>query len=143
MPEAAAARDSRLILRLSIATVLPVVVALTLAALDVAESAERPHLPCPLYPNAVIAFAAELHEGCPLEPGDTILGIETNGRSEAIESADQLRRQLADGAAAQLVLRRAGETSDRKIVVVPVTTEASTAWIQLVSSMLLARLSLR
>jgi signal transduction histidine kinase len=143
MPEAAAVSgDSRLILRLSIATVLPVIVAISLAAFDVGASAERPHLPCPLYPNAVVAFAAELHEGCPLEPGDTILGIETNGRSDAIESAGQLRERLADGAAAQLVLRRAGETSDRKVVVVPVTTDASTAWIQLTSSMLLATLLL-
>src|SRR5262245_1796409 len=138
-----ASERSRHILFLSFAAAIPVVVALALAAFEVVESAEVPHLPCPLYPNGVVAFAAELHEGCPLFPGDTILAIEVADRNVAVESAGELLDRLGSaGSIAQLTLRRTGETSDRKVSVAPVTTTKSTAWIQLASSMLLAVLLL-
>jgi len=132
--------SSRRLLRLSLATVFPVVVALVLAVLEIRESSDQPRLPCPLYPNAVVAFAAELHEGCPLEPGDSILGIEAAGRTESVGSGGELAERLAEGQPARLVIRRAGELTDRRVAVLPVTTPASTASIQLAASMLLATL---
>jgi signal transduction histidine kinase len=134
-------RDRR-IFWLRLATVFPVVVSLALAVVDVRESSGRPRLPCPLYPNAVVAFAAELHEGCPLEPGDSILGIEVAGRTESVDSGKDLERHLEDGVATRLVIRRSGESTDRKTAVLPVTTSLSTASIHLASSMLLAGLLL-
>ena len=125
-------------LRLSLAAAFPVVVALALAVLEIRESSDRPRLPCPLYPNAVVAFAAELHEGCPLEPGDSILGVEVAGRTEAVDSADDLATRLSDGEAARLVIRRAGESTDRRVSVSLVTTPASDASLLLASSALLA-----
>jgi signal transduction histidine kinase len=133
------ARDRR-VLWLRVATVFPVAVALALALIDVRESADRPTFPCPLYPNAVVAFAAELHEGCPLEPGDSILGIEVAGRTEAIDSGRDLERHLEEGVAARLVIRRSGESTDRRTAVFPVTTSLSTASIHLGSSLLLVGL---
>jgi hypothetical protein len=127
-------------LLLSGAAVAPVLVAILLAALEIREEAGRPHLLCPLYPNAVVAFAAELHEDCPLEPGDSILGIEVAGRTESVDSRDELARRLADGVAARLVIRRAGELADRRISVLPATTPTSTSLAQLAASMFLAGL---
>jgi signal transduction histidine kinase len=132
----------RRVLWLRLATVFPVAVAFALALIDLRESAGRPRFPCPLYPNAVVAFAAELHEGCPLEPGDSILGIEVAGRTEAIDSGRDLERHLENGVAARLVIRRSGESTDRNVAVRPVTTSLSTASIYLASSMLLVGLLL-
>src|SRR5262245_43225709 len=129
---------SRRLTHLSLATAFPVVVALVVSALELLASEGRPRLPCPLYHNAVVAFAAELHEACPLEPGDSILGIEVAGRTESIDSDRELARYLSDGAPARLVIRRAGETTDRRVSVVPVTTPPSNAALQLASSMLVA-----
>jgi signal transduction histidine kinase len=130
--------SSRRLLRLILATIFPVVVALALAVLAIRESSDQPRLPCPLYPNAVVAFAAELHEDCPLEPGDSILSIEVAGRTEPIDSGDELAEHLSDGTEARLVIRRAGEFTDRRISVLPVTTPTSTASIHLAASMVLA-----
>ncbi len=127
-------------LRVSAAAAGPVVFAILLAAFEIREEAGRPHLPCPLYPNAVVAFAAELHERCPLEPGDSILGIEVAGRTEPVDSGGELAKHLIDGVTARLVIRSAGEFTDRRISVLPVTTPTATASIQLASSMLLAAL---
>jgi hypothetical protein len=135
--------SSRRPLRLSLATIFPVIVALVLAVLEIRESSGRPRLPCPLYPNAVVAFAAELHEGCPLEPGDSILGIEVAGRTEPVDSGGELASHLVDGVPARLVIRRAGELTDRRISILPVTTPTAAASIQLASSMLLAGLRSR
>ena len=134
--------SSRQTLYLSLATTIPVAVALALAALAVSESSGRPRLPCPLYPNAVVAFAAELHEDCPLEPGDSILGIEIAARTVSVESADWLAGRLSSGVPAELVIRRAGEPTDRRVSILPVTPSAGTASIELGSSMLLAGLLL-
>jgi len=142
MGEAKATRPSeREIFRLSVATILPVAIALALAAFEVFRS-DRPQLPCPLYPNAVVAFAAELHEECPLEPGDEILGVEVHGRTQVVDSGSDVTRWLRDGMPAELVIRRAGEDSDRRITVVPVTLSAAEASTQLVSSAFLAALLL-
>jgi signal transduction histidine kinase len=134
-------RDRR-ILWLRLVLVLPVALALALAVVDVREASGRPRFPCPLYPNAVVAFAAELHEGCPLEPGDSILGIDVAGRTEAIESGRDLERHFEEGVARQLVVRRSSESSDRKLTVSPATTSLATASIHLASSMLLVGLLL-
>src|SRR3989304_5715643 len=88
-----AARGRRILL-VGLATGLPGALALAVAAVDGREPPGRPPLPCPLYPNAVVAFAAELHEGCPLEPGDSILGIEVAGRTESVDSGADLVGRL-------------------------------------------------
>jgi signal transduction histidine kinase len=134
--EAAAQR----LLRRGFATVLPVAVAIGVAAHDVRESAGKPRLPCPLYPNAVVAFAAELHESCSLEHGDTILGVEAAGTTSRIASAADLQPHLHDGTPVALVIRRAGESSDRRVSLVPVATPLATAIVYLASASLLAGL---
>jgi signal transduction histidine kinase len=135
------ARDQRM-LWLRLVLVLPVALAVVLAVIDVREVSGRPRFPCPLYPNAVVAFAAELHEGCPLEPGDSILGVDVAGRTEAIDSGRDLERYLEEGVARQLVVHRSNESTDRKLTVSPVTTSLATASIHLTSSMLLVGLLL-
>ncbi|MGH7286906.1 MAG: hypothetical protein ACREI8_02690, partial [Myxococcota bacterium] len=141
MDESSPARpSSRRILYLSLATAFPVVVALALAAVEVFPWSARPQLLCPLYPNAVVAFAAELHEECPLEPGDAILGIDVDGRTQVVDSGSDLSRSLRDGVPAQLTIRRAGETSDRQVSVVPMILSATTVSTRLASSAVLAAL---
>jgi signal transduction histidine kinase len=127
---------------LRLVLVLPVALAVGLAVVDVREVSGRPRFPCPLYPNAVVAFAAELHEGCPLEPGDSILGVDVAGRTEAIDSGRDLERHLEEGVARQLVVHRSNESTDRRLTVSPVTTSLATASIHLTSSMLLVGLLL-
>ena len=140
-PTSSGARDRRG-LWLRLATVLPVAVAMALAVVDVRESSGRPRFPCPLYPNAVVAFAAELHEGCPLEPGDSILGVDVAGRTVAVDSGRDLEQHLTGGVAVRLVIRRSGESIDRKATALPVTTPLATASIHLASAMLLVGLLL-
>jgi signal transduction histidine kinase len=130
------------LLERSLATVLPVAVAILLAAYDVRESAGEPRLPCPLYPNALVAFAAELHEGCPLEHGDSILGVAVAGRTSHVESGVDLQAHLRGGAPVELVIRRAGESSDRRVSIVPVATPLGTSIVYLASASLLAGLLL-
>jgi signal transduction histidine kinase len=134
--------EHRRILLLSLVAALPVVVALALAAIGLTQSAGRPRLPCPLYPSAVVAVAAELHEDCPLEPGDTILGIEVDGRTEAIDSGRELAGFLVDRVPMRLVVRRPGEPTDRRVWVDSATTPITTDLLHLAASMLLAGLLL-
>jgi signal transduction histidine kinase len=117
---------------------LPVVATLGLALFEIVRDSDQPRLPCPLYPNAVVAFAAQLHEGCPLEAGDSILAMDVGGRMQPIDSAPQLEDMLRTGVAASLSLRRTSETTDRRFEIVPIVTPASESAIQLASTMLLA-----
>lgn len=130
--------SARRIRELTLLTLLPVAVAVALAGFEVWRSSGKPRLPCPLYPNAVVAFASKVHEGCPLEPGDAILGVEVGGRTEVVDTVGDLDARLESNVPAILVLRRAGETSDRRIRVEPVMISAGTATISLVASMVLA-----
>ena len=134
--------DSQRLLRRGIATVLPVAAAIGLAAYDVSESAGRPRVPCPLYPNAVVAFSARLHEGCPLEHGDAILGIDVGGKTSHIETGEELLGHLQASNSVELVIRRAGESTDRRVSIIPVATPLATAIVYLGSASLLAGLLL-
>lgn len=125
---------------LSAAAVLPVAVALALAAIDLPQQAAKPRIPCPTYPNAVVAFAAELHEGCPLVPGDAILALQSARQSVAIDSSTDLDAHLREQSPVDLVVRRAGESMDRTISVIPITTSPITAIAQLAASALVASL---
>ena len=129
-------------LRLGLAAALPVAIALALAAGDVLRNSGLPRFPCPLYPNAVVAFAAELHESCPLEPGDAILGVEIGGHTEAVGSPAELDARLVGRADAKLVLRRSGEASDRVVPALLASWSMEEAWSQLGASMGLAALLL-
>jgi signal transduction histidine kinase len=122
------------------ATILPVAVAVSLAAYELRPAVEASQLPCPLYPNAVVAFAAELHEACPLVVGDAILGVDVAGRTVPVSSGDELRSFLSYGRPVELLVRRAGESTDRKITVEPVAVSTAAAVASLASSALLAGL---
>ena len=143
MDEASPTRTvNRRVLALSVAALAPVAVTLLLATVDVRGRTRRSHLPCPLYPNAVVAFAAELHESCPLEPGDVILGTADEGHTQPVESARDLSQRLAKGGRVELVLHRSGESGDRRIEVVSAVADPTIAWSQLGSSMLLVTILL-
>ena len=129
------------VLPLILAAALPAIT-LTLAVGDVLAHSTLPRFPCPLYPNAVVAFAAELHENCPLEPGDAILSVEIAGQTEAVGSPAELYGFLSGRSDATLVVRRPGETSDRKVPATLVSRSIEEAWTQLGASMLLAALLL-
>src|SRR5262245_53506577 len=128
-------------IQLGLAAVLPVVAALALAAADVLQSSGRQLLPCPLYPNAVVAFAAKLHESCPLEPGDEILGIRSAGRTEAVGSARDLYDRISRGGTVEVAIHGA-DASERMERIQPISRPAMDAWTYLGSSMLLASLLL-
>jgi nitrogen-specific signal transduction histidine kinase len=125
---------------LGVAAVLPLAVALVLAAVDVREYSGVPRIPCPMYPNAVVSFAAELHEGCPLEPGDAVLALASADQLMSIDSSNDLDPHLRERVAVELVIRRAGEAADRRFLISPVATPSMTAIAQLASSALLATL---
>jgi signal transduction histidine kinase len=134
-------RESRLV-SATLVAVIPVAIALVLATGGVLEHTGLPRLPCPLYPNAVVAFAAELHESCPLEPGDAILGVAIDDRTKPVSSPAELDARLAGRDEARLVVRRPGETSDRLFPVPLVSPSIQEAWAQLAASMGLATLLL-
>jgi signal transduction histidine kinase len=117
-------------------------VTVLLTALSIPRVVDRPQLPCPLYPNAVVAFAAELHEGCPLDPGDGILGIEADDRIVAIATARDLDMQVRTDAPAELLVHPSSGEPDRRVAVPLITRDEATAWIQLASSALIAGLLL-
>jgi hypothetical protein len=53
--------------------------------------------PCPLYPNATVAFTSSLHETCPLEYTDQIDAVVTPTRVDIVSSDEQVRAHLALG----------------------------------------------
>jgi signal transduction histidine kinase len=145
MVEGGARRDrsrGRRIFHLSVVTVLPVTAVLVLAGIDALQPANQRRLPCPLYPNAVVAFAAEVHEGCPLEPGDKILGLHVDGRTVAIDSTSELAAELRTRPVATVVLRRVGEDSDRRINTETKILSDEVTWSQLAGSGLIATILL-
>jgi signal transduction histidine kinase len=81
---------------LAAVAVAPVVLTLLIALIE-HPLAPTYAFPCPLYPNATIAFTSSLHETCPLEYPDQIAGIVRDGRVDSIRTDDEVQAHLASG----------------------------------------------
>jgi Histidine kinase-, DNA gyrase B-, and HSP90-like ATPase len=73
------------------------VFATILVALAVQPFSPAYAFPCPLYPNATVAFTASLHESCPLEYPDQIDAVVTPTRVDIVRTDGQVRAHLASG----------------------------------------------
>ena len=81
---------------LAAVAVLPVAITIVIALL--AQPLEPEYVfPCPLYPNATIAFTSALHESCPLEYPDQIDAVVRDERVDLVRSDAEVRAQLAAG----------------------------------------------
>ena len=68
---------------LAAVAVLPVAITIVIALL--AQPLEPEYVfPCPLYPNATIAFTSALHESCPLEYPDQIDAVVRDERVDLV-----------------------------------------------------------
>lgn len=89
---------------LAVLAVAPVLLTLFVA---VAEHplAPRHVFPCPLYPNATVAFTSALHESCALQYPDQVEGIVREGRFAPLRSDVEVAAQLASGEPAVFRIR--------------------------------------
>ena len=81
---------------LAVVAVAPVVLTLLIALVE-QPLTPRYAFPCPLYPNATVAFTSALHESCPLEYPEQIRGIVRDGHVETIRTDDDVTAHLASG----------------------------------------------
>jgi signal transduction histidine kinase len=140
-PPAKRSRASRLSW-LAASAIVPLVAVLLLAATAIEESFDQPRLPCPLYPNAVVSYAAVVHEACPLEPGDVILELRESPGVVAIDSSADVERLLATRRAADLLIRSPDKTSEDRVSIQTLTLSWEAAYSQLAASAGLAVLLL-
>jgi signal transduction histidine kinase len=78
---------------LTLVAVAPVALTLLIA---LAEHPLRSRwvFPCPLYPNATVAFTSALHEACPLAYADQVDGVVHGDRLQAIYGDDEVHAQF-------------------------------------------------
>jgi two-component system NtrC family sensor kinase len=81
---------------LAVVAVAPVVLTLLIALIEQPLSPKYA-FPCPLYPNATIAFTSALHESCSLRYTDQLDGIVREGRVDQIRSDEEVTSHLASG----------------------------------------------
>lgn len=124
-----------------VAAALPVIAVVSISTVETLR-ARRSLFPCPLYPNGMVAFAAEFHDACPLEPGDEVLGVSRGGTFDAIGTAADLEDRLGEQLEVDLVVRGAGRTSEAYLPVLMITLPRSAASAQLTASTALASLLL-
>lgn len=96
-------------------------------------------LPCPLYPNGVVAFGADLHEACGLRYGDRIEAISRGGEVHTVDSAKEIARLVGTYPPSDyhVYLDAGFETSIRSVHFDPVGSPA-----RLIASVLLCGLLL-
>jgi signal transduction histidine kinase len=81
---------------LAAVAVLPVAITVVVALI---AQPRRPEyaFPCPLYPNATVAFTSALHESCELAYADQIDGVVRGDQVDLVRTAAEVRAQLASG----------------------------------------------
>jgi len=121
---------------LVVVAVAPVVLTL-LVALSEQPLAPTYTFPCPLYPNATIAFTSSLHESCPLEFPDRLTGIARGNGVIAIRSDSEVRAQLASGVPAVFRVQPL-RGRPRELAVTPVLVRPGEAAVRLAAAFSLA-----
>jgi hypothetical protein len=121
-------------------SVTPLLVMLVIAAASVQENSGARRLPCPLYPNGVVAYAATVHEACALSPGDALLALEIQGRKAQVESATDVDRTLTNSLTAYLIVRESGAYAERRVAIETVAVSWEASYAQLAASAGLAAL---
>jgi signal transduction histidine kinase len=121
---------------LVVVSVAPILFTL-LVALSAQPLAPTYTLPCPLYPNATIAFTSSLHEACPLEYPDRLTGIVRGNRVAAIRSDGEVRAQLANGEPAVFRVQPLRGAA-REMAVTPVLVHPREAAVRLAAAFSLA-----
>ncbi len=81
---------------LAAVAVFPVFVTILIALAEQPFSPEYA-FPCPLYPNATVAFTSALHESCPLAYTDQIEAVVTPTRIDIVRTDEQVRAHIASG----------------------------------------------
>jgi signal transduction histidine kinase len=121
---------------LAVVAVAPVVLTLLIALIEQPLSPTYA-FPCPLYPNATIAFTSSLHESCPLEYPDQLVGIVRGSRVDSIRTDDEVRAQLASGKRA-VFRAQPQQGPPRDVAVTPVLVRPGEAAVRLSAAFLLA-----
>jgi signal transduction histidine kinase len=90
----------------------------------------------------MVSLAAEVHDACPLEAGDEILGVVRNRETEQVETAADIGEILRNELVADLVVRTLGQTTEHRATVQTIESSASNSSALLAASTGLAALLL-
>ena len=105
---------------LAAVAVAPVVLTLLIAVAEHPRES-RWAFPCPLYPNATIAFTSALHETCPFSYPDQVDAAVRGDHVQLLRSAAEVTAQLASGAPVVFRIRPLrGDARDIEVRPIPI-----------------------
>jgi len=110
--------------RLSIVAiaVTPILVTVVVALRLLGGPAPSTNLACPVLPNGVVPFLADLEPDCPLSAFDRIEQLESEGRVVYLRSLEDLQRAVQSAESVRVKVRRGSGTA---WLTVPVIRESS------------------